>query len=165
MIEAPSGMWGDATEVDPDPEGDLMWWQCRPPPCLLHFGVAWLVLPHFRQYAKFVPYQNGSHMPLRYHHGFTAVQADPELANADTGSTAGITPKKYGDSTTGGKAPNLVGVSREEEGLATSLLLLPSCQRREQGKAAAAGATVARQGGGGWSSSGEAGRRRLEQPR
>ncbi|MQL87760.1 hypothetical protein Taro_020299 [Colocasia esculenta] len=25
--------------VDPDPEGDLMWWQCRPPPCLLHFGV------------------------------------------------------------------------------------------------------------------------------
>ncbi|MQL70535.1 hypothetical protein Taro_002831 [Colocasia esculenta] len=25
--------------VDPDLEGDLMWWQCRPPPCLLHFGV------------------------------------------------------------------------------------------------------------------------------
>ncbi|MQL74164.1 hypothetical protein Taro_006526 [Colocasia esculenta] len=73
---------------------------------------AWLVLPHFRQYAEFVLYRNGSHMPLRYHHGFTAVQADPELANADTGSTVGITPKKYGDSTTGGKAPNLVGVVR-----------------------------------------------------
>ncbi|MQL99472.1 hypothetical protein Taro_032187 [Colocasia esculenta] len=83
--------------TDSDPEGDLMWWQCRPPPCLLHFGVI------------------NSHMPLRYHHGFTAVQADPELANADIdgiGSTAGITPKKYGDSTTGGKAPNLVGVVR-----------------------------------------------------
>ncbi|MQL79450.1 hypothetical protein Taro_011885, partial [Colocasia esculenta] len=24
--------------VDPDLEGDLMWWQCRQPPCLLHFG-------------------------------------------------------------------------------------------------------------------------------
>ncbi|MQM01848.1 hypothetical protein Taro_034599, partial [Colocasia esculenta] len=73
---------------------------------------AWLILPHFRQYAEFVPYRNGSHMPLQYHHGFTAVQADPELANADIGSTAGITPKKYGESTTGGKAPNLVGVVR-----------------------------------------------------
>ncbi|MQM03432.1 hypothetical protein Taro_036212 [Colocasia esculenta] len=75
-------------------------------------ALAWLVLPHFRQYAEFVPYRNGSHMPLRYHHGFTAIQADSELANADTGSTAGITSKKYGDSTTGGKASNLVGVVR-----------------------------------------------------
>ncbi|MQM05610.1 hypothetical protein Taro_038425, partial [Colocasia esculenta] len=63
------------------------------------------------QYAEAVLYWYSSYMPLRYHHGFTAIQADPELANVDS-STAGITPKKYGDSTTGGKAPNLVGVVR-----------------------------------------------------
>ncbi|MQL78992.1 hypothetical protein Taro_011424 [Colocasia esculenta] len=56
-------------------------------------------------------------------------------------------------------------LSREEEGLATSLLH-PSYRQREQGKTVAAGAAVARQGGGGgWSSSGEAGHRRLEQQR
>ncbi|MQL72382.1 hypothetical protein Taro_004713 [Colocasia esculenta] len=33
-------------------------------------------------------------------------------ALAVVGSTAGITPRKYGDSTTGGKSPNLVGVVR-----------------------------------------------------
>ncbi|MQM23465.1 hypothetical protein Taro_056529, partial [Colocasia esculenta] len=60
--------------TDSDPEGDLMWWQCQQPPCLLHSEMAWIVLPHFKQYAEFVPYRNGSHMPLRYHHGFTAIQ-------------------------------------------------------------------------------------------
>ncbi|MQM10980.1 hypothetical protein Taro_043881 [Colocasia esculenta] len=212
--------------VDPDLEGDLMWWQCRQPPCLLHSGVilfvdqqirkecilwsetlgktpfvclghlssrrfaslsglasspyerfqgpypseilsffcgdphlfntrramylvffnvgfvfleakiAWLVVPHFRQYAEFVPYRNGSHIPLWHHHGFTVVQADPELANADIGSTADITPKKYGDSTTGGKAPNLVGVvrGRDERGEETAVSLLHS--RLEKGTAA-----------------------------
>ncbi|MQL68419.1 hypothetical protein Taro_000672, partial [Colocasia esculenta] len=53
-------------ETGSDPEGDLMWWQCQQPPCLLRSEVAWLVLPHFRQYAEFVPYWNGSHMPLRF---------------------------------------------------------------------------------------------------
>ncbi|MQL71791.1 hypothetical protein Taro_004105 [Colocasia esculenta] len=73
--------------VDPDPEGDLMWWQCQQPLCLLRsevflsffFGDPYLF--NTRQYAETVLYRYNSYMPLRYHQDFTSVQADPEIAN------------------------------------------------------------------------------------
>ncbi|MQM22646.1 hypothetical protein Taro_055701, partial [Colocasia esculenta] len=57
--------------IDPNPEGDLMWWQCRQPPCLLRSEV----------YAEIVLYRYNSYMPLRYLQGLTPVQADPKIAN------------------------------------------------------------------------------------
>ncbi|MQL92759.1 hypothetical protein Taro_025386 [Colocasia esculenta] len=96
--------------IDSDLEGDLMWWQCQQPPCLLRSEV---VSPP--------PHLLG--------------QARLEVALFSVGSMTGITPKKYRDSTTGGKSPNLVEeeVDREKE-IAISLLL-PFCdQDRDKGE-------------------------------
>ncbi|MQM22529.1 hypothetical protein Taro_055582, partial [Colocasia esculenta] len=120
--------------TDSDPEGDLMWWQCRPPPCLLHFGVV-SPPPHLPDQARLglAPFCDQISWGVAPYLRFPP------------GSTAGITPKKYGDSTTGGKAPNLGG---------RGAIPLPSSFRRTTA-AAAAGAGLQRRRGGGVAQGGQ----------
>ncbi|MQL82548.1 hypothetical protein Taro_015025, partial [Colocasia esculenta] len=58
-----AGLLVEVAEVDLDPEGDLMWWQCRPPPCLLHFGV--VIRPVSRPRSMEIPPQGKSSKPGR----------------------------------------------------------------------------------------------------
>ncbi|MQL77272.1 hypothetical protein Taro_009682, partial [Colocasia esculenta] len=72
-----------------------------------------LVLPHLRQYAEAILYRYGSYMPLRLAPPvLSSSWSSDKIDSIAVGSTTGITPRKYGDSTTGGKSPNLVGVVR-----------------------------------------------------
>ncbi|MQL81349.1 hypothetical protein Taro_013808 [Colocasia esculenta] len=158
--------------VDPDPEGDLMWWQCRPPPCLLHSevvdvrGIACVYAHAFfsdLHCSSFLPPRaySGTVMPRQFSSGINrgGMNNDfpPLLLHIFHLETRLVLPHfrqyaktvlyRYGSYMPLRSSPFpgwlCAKQSREEEGLAISPLLLSSCRRHDR-----VGTAMVQQGGG-----------------